>query len=148
MKRESDEENVLLLPSSISTAFDCLWKSLEVQHVPRKIVRLLQAIYNVSSSSVRTKSELSEEFRAKTRVRQGDVISPLLFHIVDDPIMRKVFDDRNGVQYGDNQFLTDLMFVDDSAETDAEATYIISSIAKIAKLYGLRINGDQDHDNG
>ncbi|EYC27241.1 hypothetical protein Y032_0009g600 [Ancylostoma ceylanicum] len=133
------------------SAFDCvhwpaLWKSLEAEHVPWKIVRLLQATYNGSSSSVRIKNELSEEFPIKTGVRQGDVISPQLFNIVVDAIMKKVFDGRSGVQYGDNQFLTDLMFADDSAifaETDTEATDIISSIAEVAESYGLRINGDK-----
>ncbi|EYB96256.1 hypothetical protein Y032_0152g2889 [Ancylostoma ceylanicum] len=45
------------------SAFDCvhwptLWKSLEVEHVPWKIVRLLQATHNGSSSSVRIKNIL------------------------------------------------------------------------------------------
>ncbi|EYC02030.1 hypothetical protein Y032_0102g3441 [Ancylostoma ceylanicum] len=60
--------------------------------------------------------------------------------------MKKVFDDRSGVQYGDNQSLSDLMFADDStifADTDTKATDIISSIAEVAESYGLRINGDK-----
>ncbi|EYC03920.1 hypothetical protein Y032_0091g2500 [Ancylostoma ceylanicum] len=115
------------------SAFDC-------------IVRRLKATYNGSSSSVWTKNELSEEFPIKTEIRQGDVISPQFFNIVVDAIMKKVFDGRSGVQYGDNQFLTDLMFADDSAifaETYTEATDIISSIAEVAESYGLRINGDK-----
>ncbi|EYC36865.1 hypothetical protein Y032_0849g2671 [Ancylostoma ceylanicum] len=115
-----------------------LWKSLEAEHVPWKIVRLLQTTYNGSSSSVRIKNELSEEFPIKKGVRQGDVISPQLFNIVVDAFMKKVFDGRSGVQYGDNQFLTDLMFVDDSAIFAETVT-----VAEVAESYGLRINGDK-----
>ncbi|EYC33441.1 hypothetical protein Y032_0002g802 [Ancylostoma ceylanicum] len=110
--------------------------SLEAEHVPWKIKRLLQATYNGSSSSVWIKNELSEEFPIKTGVRQGDVISPQLFNIVVDAIMKKVSDGRSGVQYGDNQFLTEIMLADDSAisaKTDTEATDIISSIAEVAE---------------
>ncbi|EYC42585.1 hypothetical protein Y032_0526g2951 [Ancylostoma ceylanicum] len=122
--------------SSECVHWPALWISLEAEHVPWKIVRLLQATYNGSSSSVWIKNELSEEFPIKTGVRQGDVISPQLFNIVVDAIMKKVSDGRSGVQYGDNQFLTEIMLADDSAifaETDTEATDIISSIAEVAE---------------
>jgi CRISPR/Cas system CSM-associated protein Csm2 small subunit len=133
------------------SAFDCvhrpaLWRTLESEHVPQKIIQLLQASYNGSTSSVRIRNELSEEFPIQTGVRQGDVASPLLFNIVIDAIMRETFENRRGVQYDVNNFLTDLMFADDSAifaDTDAEATDILYHIARIAQSYGLRINADK-----
>uniref|UniRef100_A0A8C9WNT6 Reverse transcriptase domain-containing protein n=1 Tax=Scleropages formosus TaxID=113540 RepID=A0A8C9WNT6_SCLFO len=87
---------------------------------------------------VRVRNELSEEFSIQTGVRQGDVASPLLFNIVIDAIMRKAFEGRCGVQYNENNFLTDLMFADDSAifaDTDAEATNILCQIARITQSY-------------
>uniref|UniRef100_A0AAX7VLJ7 Reverse transcriptase domain-containing protein n=1 Tax=Astatotilapia calliptera TaxID=8154 RepID=A0AAX7VLJ7_ASTCA len=38
-----------------------------------------------------------QEFPIMTGVRQGDVVSPLLFNIVID-VMRKAFEGRRGVQ--------------------------------------------------
>ena len=89
---------------------------------------------------------LSEEFTIKTGVRQGDVASPLLFNTVVNAIMREAFKDKRGVQFGLNNFLTDLMFADDSAvfaNADEEATNILYNIAHIAQSYGLNINADK-----
>ncbi|KAK6056685.1 hypothetical protein COOONC_05807 [Cooperia oncophora] len=63
-----------------------------------------------------------------------------------DAVMRKTFNGRQGVQYGEGGFLTDLMFADDSAifaETDEEATNIMCSLSEIAQSYGLKINAEK-----
>ena len=123
------------------SAFDCIhWptlsKALETEHIPDKIIWLLKATYHGSISVVWIQTELSEEFIIKTAVRQGDVASPLLFNTVVDAIMREAFKGRRGVQFGLNNFLTDLMFVDDSAlfaDANAEATNILYNITHIAQ---------------
>uniref|UniRef100_A0A8D0CI05 Reverse transcriptase domain-containing protein n=1 Tax=Scleropages formosus TaxID=113540 RepID=A0A8D0CI05_SCLFO len=69
---------------------------------------MLQALYNGSTSSVRVRNELSEEFPIQTGVRQGDVASPLLFNIVIDAIMRKAFEGRWGVQYNWKRIVNDI----------------------------------------
>ena len=88
---------------------------------------------------MRIRAQLSEEFTIKTGVRQGDVASPLLV----DAIMREAYKGKRGVHFGLNNFLTDLIFTDDSAvfaDEDAEATCILYNIAHIAQSYGLKIN--------
>ena len=60
--------------------------------------------------------------------------------------MRKVFTDRRGVQFGDNDYITDLTFTDDSvifADTEAEAFAIIHNIKNPAYSYGLAIDTDK-----
>ena len=74
------------------------------------------------------------------------MISPLLFNTVVDAIMKKVFKDRQGVQYDENRYLTDLMYADDSAilaDDDNEATDVLNDIANTADAYGLTINVDK-----
>ncbi|RXN18971.1 hypothetical protein ROHU_007542 [Labeo rohita] len=102
------------------SAFNCidwtaLWRTIEADHVPLKIISLLKSAYDGSTSLVRIRNDLSDEFEIKTGVRQGDVASPLLFNIVIDAIMRRAFNGCRGVQFADDQFVTDLMFADDSA---------------------------------
>ncbi|CAF0987987.1 unnamed protein product [Adineta ricciae] len=78
-------------------------------------------------------------------VRQGCVASPLLFNIVVDAVMRKVFKNRHGVQFGDNEFITDLMFADDSvvfAESESEASEVIQNVKDAAYPYGLIVKLD------
>ena len=114
--------------------------------MPLKVITLLQTAFNGSTSQVRIRNELSEEFTIQTGVRQGDVVSPLLFNIIVDAIMRKALQGRQGVQYDEDYSVTDLMFADDSAiltDNDAEATDILCDIARIAQSYGLKINVDK-----
>lgn len=76
------------------SAFDyihwpALWEMLEVEHLPRKIIQLLQASYNSSTSCMWIRNKLSNDLSIWTGVRQGDAVSHLLFNIVIDAIMRK-----------------------------------------------------------
>ena len=136
---------------NFKSAFDCihwptLWKALETENIPDEIIRLLKATYHGSTSAVRIRAELSEEFTIKTGVRQRDVASPLLFNTVVDAVVREAFKGKRGVQFGLNNFLTDLMFADDSAvfaDADAEATNILYNIAHITQSYSLKINADK-----
>ena len=61
-------------------------------------------------------------------------------------IMRKVFTDRRRVQFGNDDYITDPMFADDSvifADTEAEASAIIHDIKNAAYSCGLTINSDK-----
>lgn len=126
-----------------SVYWPALWNVLESEYILPKIVRLLQETYANCSSFVRIREGASNVFTIRSGVRQGCVLSPLLFNSVVDAIMRKVFSGRQGVQIGEDQFVTDLMFADDSAifaDSDAEANEILQEIAAIALSYGLTIN--------
>ena len=60
--------------------------------------------------------------------------------------MRKVFTGRRGVQFGDNDYITDPMFADDSViftDTEAEVFAIIHDIKNAAYTYDLTINADK-----
>ncbi|EYC40231.1 hypothetical protein Y032_0623g763 [Ancylostoma ceylanicum] len=134
-----------------AAAFDsvnqsALWTTLAVQGIPTKIIRLLQYTYEGSISRVRVKEGMSESFTISTEVRQGCVISPLLFNTVVDAIMRSVMKNRIGVEFGRGQFITDLMYADDLAifaNDEDEAISILHDISMISEAYGLTINADK-----
>ena len=130
------------------SAFDCihwpaLWNTLRHEHVPQKMIGLLQAAYSGISSQVRIGNDLSPEFEVKSGVRHGDVASPGLFNAIMDAIMRTAFQNRTGVEYSQNCFISDLVFADDCvffSDTEGEATEILNDISRAAQPYGLRIN--------
>lgn len=84
------------------------------------------------------------------------MVSPLLFNADIDSTMKKNFQGRPGVQFGDVDFITDLMFTDDGAvfaNNNADTTDILYDIASTAKPDGLTINiyktvHKKSHDNG
>ena len=95
---------------------------------------------------IRINNDVSEIFSVRTGVRQGCVLSPVLFNIVVDAIMRKVFHNKRGIQFEENEFLTDLMYADDSvifADSDNDASIILDDIQTAAYSFGLQMNIDK-----
>lgn len=111
--------------------------------VPEKLIRLIETVYEGSTSRVIANGELTDAFEIHCGVRQGCVLSPLLFNVMMDHVMGKVFSKRRGVEVGQGDFFTDLLYADDSAfftETDEEAETILNEIAVVGEKVGLRIN--------
>ena len=63
---------------------------------------------------VRIEGENTEEFDVKTGLRQCCILSPTLFNITLDYIMRRTMEDREGIQVGERS-LKDTEYADDAA---------------------------------
>ena len=93
-----------------------LWKILEAYGFPSKVVNILKDMYADNRCCVRHEGQLSEWFHVKTGVRQGCVISPTIFLVVIDWVMRKATGDRTrGLVWGLTARLEDCDFADDIA---------------------------------
>ena len=95
--------------------------------IPEKIISIVQSIYQGMFCRVVHSGQISEGFEVKTGVRQGCLLSPFLFLLVIDWIMKTVTSNRNnGIQWTLLTQLDDLDFADDLAllshnkKTDAE----------------------------
>ena len=69
-----------------------LWSVLRDNHynIPRKLVRVIRSMYAQCSSKVKTQGIESDHFHIGSGVRQGDVLSPLLFIIYMDKCVRDI----------------------------------------------------------
>nr|KAG5685527.1 hypothetical protein BaRGS_020106 [Batillaria attramentaria] len=67
---------------------EALWKLLRHYGVPGKIISLIQCTYQDMSCRIAHAGQLSESFEVKTGVRQGCLLSPFLFLLVIDWIMK------------------------------------------------------------
>ena len=95
---------------------DTLWKILRSYGVPLKIVSLIETFYNHFECSVIISNTSSEWFTVKSGVRQGCILSPILFLVVIDWVMRKTTSDKpRGIQWTLFSQLEDLDFADDLA---------------------------------
>ena len=93
-----------------------LWKILRSYGVPLKIVSLIETFYNHFECSVILSNTSSEWFPVKSGVRQGCILSPILFLVVIDWVMRKATSDKpRGIQWTLFSQLEDLDFADDLA---------------------------------
>nr|KAG5711941.1 hypothetical protein BaRGS_026382 [Batillaria attramentaria] len=95
---------------------EALWKLLRHYGVPRKIISLIQCTYQDMSYRIANAGQLSESFEVKTGVRQECLLSPFLFLLVIDWIMKTTTTGRkNGIQWTLWTQLDDLDFADDLA---------------------------------
>ncbi|XP_078679467.1 uncharacterized protein LOC144915099 [Branchiostoma floridae x Branchiostoma belcheri] len=93
-----------------------LWKILRHYGIPEKIISLIQSTYKDMSCRVLHAGQLSESFEVTTGVRQGCLLSPFLFLLVIDWIMKTTTTERrNGIQWTLWSQLEDLDFADDLA---------------------------------
>nr|KAG5714489.1 hypothetical protein BaRGS_006935 [Batillaria attramentaria] len=91
-------------------------KLLRHYGVPGKIISLIQCTYQDMSCRIAHAGQLSESFEVKTGVRQGCLLSPFLFLLVIDWIMKTTTAGRkNGIQWTLWTQLDDLDFADDLA---------------------------------
>jgi hypothetical protein len=69
---------------------DLLWKAMREYGVSEKIVKILNSLYDNTRAKVRVNGKLSEFLSLKTGVKQGCVLSPLLFNVFLDWVIQKV----------------------------------------------------------
>jgi len=91
---------------------------LEQYEIPQKIVSIIQKLYEKSNSAVRIDGDLSGWFQVVTGVRQSCILSPLLFAITIDWVLRRTTERTDGgITWLDDARLCDLDFADDIAIT-------------------------------
>ena len=99
-----------------SVGRETMWKLLRHYGVPKKIISLIRCTYQDMSCKTAHAGQLSKTFELKTGVRQGCLLSPFLFLLVIDWIMKTTTTGRNnGIQWTLWTQLDDLDVADDLA---------------------------------
>ena len=73
----------------------------------------MKSFYQGSCCAVRTEGILGELFEIHSGVRQGCVLSPLLFAIIMDWVLKRSMEKQAGIKWIDGKDLSDLDFADD-----------------------------------
>ena len=92
---------------------DGLWTVLRGFGVEEGLVEIIQALYEHSSSAVLLNNQLGEFFRTSVGVRQGCLLSPVLFNIFLERIMQETLADyHTSISIGGRP-ICNLRFADD-----------------------------------
>ncbi len=67
-----------------------LWDVLKIYGVGAKLLSAIKSFYEKASACVKISGEISEHFEIKVGLRQGCVMSPWLFNIYMDGVMREM----------------------------------------------------------
>ena len=125
-----------------------LWKLLRHYGIPEKIVSLIRKSYEgMSCKVVHGQQLLTNSFLVCTGVRKGCLLSPFLFLLAIDWIMKETTaQGRNGIRWtlmGPNNQLDDLDFADDLAllsSTRQQMQAKTDILASKSSQIGLRVN--------
>ena len=135
-----------------SKAFDCvqheaLWKIMIDMGFPIHIIKLIKNLYNEQSATVRINGETSEWFKAEQGVRQGCIISPYLFNIYAENIMRQIYCEEyfkhfHSLNIGGHD-LPELRYADDTvllSTTPEGLEKLIMSVKRHSEVQNLFLN--------
>ena len=91
--REFHTKNIYFSFIDYAKAFDCvdhnkLWKILKKMEIPDHLTCLLRNLYAGQEATVRTGHGTTDWFQIRKGVRQGCILSPYLFNLYAEDIMR------------------------------------------------------------
>ena len=93
-----------------------LWRLLRHYGVPEKIINIIRNSYDGLNCQIVHGGQLTDSFEVKTGVRQGCLLSPFLFLLVIDWIMKtSTSGGKHGMQWTAGMQPGDLDFADDLA---------------------------------
>ena len=102
-----------------SKAFDCinynkLWSAMNKIGRPAHLIALFENLYDSQSPSIHTPAGETEYFCNGKGVRQGCILSPHLFNIYTEIIMRLAITEEHNVKIG-GKTISNLRYADDTA---------------------------------
>lgn len=115
----SNDSNVNVCCLDISKAFDCvnhdvLFCKLIDRNVPLHFIMTLKGWYDKLYSSVKWSGVISSEFQILSGLRQGGVLSPILFSVYINDVLVKLNKygcHINGLSYGSLMYADDLILM-------------------------------------
>ncbi|KAK1806238.1 hypothetical protein P4O66_000116 [Electrophorus voltai] len=120
---------------------------LRAYGIPLRFVNIFQNLYISSSCCVRTDNGYTDFFNIETGVKQGCSLSPILFLLAVDYVMKRVMmSPVTGIPWTNGSHLTDLNFADDIAllaNTKPALQSMTTCLEGEAEKVGLRINTDK-----
>ncbi len=113
-----------------------------------KLLSAIKSFYEAASACVTISGETSEHFEIKVGLRQGCVMSPWLFNIYMDGVMRKVKGKVGEVgvkmyDEGRTWVLNSILFADDTvliAENESDLQKLVIVFDSVCKRRKLKVN--------
>ena len=97
-----------------SVPHSSIWRALEFHELPPKIINVIKNMYSGVTTTVRTRDRLTAPITIQSGVRQGCPLSPNMFNLTLEILLREIQRTGEGHILGDRQHIT-LAYADDLA---------------------------------
>uniref|UniRef100_A0A3B1JXQ2 ribonuclease H n=1 Tax=Astyanax mexicanus TaxID=7994 RepID=A0A3B1JXQ2_ASTMX len=123
-----------------------LWQVLRDFSIEEGVVQMIQTLYHNASSAVLLNSQVGEFFRTTVGVRQGCLLSPVLFNLYLENIMREALEGhQTSISIGGRP-VCNLHFADDidlMGGSNQELQSLTDKLAGRAGAYGMEVSTDK-----
>ena len=115
-------------------------------NIEEGIIQVIESLYKNATSSVLLNNQIGEPFRTTVGVRQGCLISPVLFNIYLERIMQDTLEDHaSSISVGGRQF-SNLRFADDidlMAGSNQELQDLTTSLEHSSGAFGMEVSSEK-----
>ena len=150
MEKASEfKKNIYFCFIDYSKAFDCmdhnkLWKILKEMGIPDHLTCLLRNLYAGQEATVRTGHGTTDWFQIGKGVSQGCILSPCLFNLYAEYIMRNagLEEAQAGIKIAGRN-INNLRYTDDTtlmAESKEELKSLLMKVKEESEKVGLKLN--------
>jgi hypothetical protein len=138
---------------------EALWRVCGAYRLSDKMIQMIKLLYEDTRAEVRIDGDFSTSIQMKTGVKQGCLLSPVLFNIYIDFVMRQILEQvevegvtmryrlgdlwYSGRGNGDDVKLLSLMYADDIAvmcQNIQDLEKFIKAFEKVTQRFGLTMN--------
>ena len=144
-KAREFQKNIYFCFTDYAKAFDCmghkkLWKILQEMGIPDHLTCLLRNLYAGQEAIVRTRHRTTDWLQIGKGVRQGCILSPCLFNLYAEHIMRNTGQEeaQTGIKIGGRN-INNLRYADDTtlmAESEEELKSLLMKVKEESEKVG------------
>ena len=115
-------------------------------NISANLDRTIEQLYDKATSAIQMNGSIGEWFRTTVGVRQGCLLSPILFNIFLKRIISEALEEHDGKVSIGGRNITNLRFADDIdalAEEEQELEALVESLNKTCTRYKMEISAEK-----